>query len=367
MHPPRDGHRAQDRALVITEDEALLDDLLRLGAAARIEIDVAAHPDAARGQWRSAPVVIVGADVAATCARAGLARRDQVVLVGRDLDDAGVWRSAVDLGADRVVFLPDAEAWLVDLLAASGEGAGRGGLVVGVVGGRGGAGATTLAAALARTGLRLGRATMLVDADPYGGGIDLVLGAEEARGPRWPELAGSRGRVSGQALTEALPRVDELTVLSWDRGEALTIPSTAMTALLSAGARASDLVVVDLPRTPDEAVGAALAAARITLLVVPAEVRAAASAARVAAGVSPLCPDLRVVVRGPAPGGLSPATVAGSLGLPLAGSLRAEPGLAVALERGQAPARRGRGPLADFCAGFLAEVLPGDRRGPAAA
>ena len=46
------------------------------------------------------------------------------------------------------------------------------------------------------------------------------------------------------------------------------------------------------------------------------------------------------------------------LGLPLAGQIRAEPGLAAALERGDPPGRRTRGPLATFCAGFLGEVVP---------
>jgi CO dehydrogenase nickel-insertion accessory protein CooC1 len=69
-------------------------------------------------------------------------------------------------------------------------------------GGRGGAGASVLATALALTASRLDRPTMLVDADPYGGGLDLVLGAEKTGGLRWPDLAGTRGRVGGRTLRE---------------------------------------------------------------------------------------------------------------------------------------------------------------------
>ncbi len=355
MDPSR--QRAQ-RPLLVTADLDLLDDVVRLGAAAGAEIEVAPDPIAARTAWGSAPAVLVGADLAEAMVRSRPPRRENVVIVSTDLDDDAVWRRAVALGVDQVGFLPDSEGWLVDLLADAAEGRPRGAPVIGVLGGRGGAGASCLAAAMAVTAVRERRRTMLVDADPLGGGIDLVLGGEGASGLRWPELAGTRGRVSGTALREALPRVDELTVLSWDRGDALSIPAEAMSALLAAAERGSDLVVVDLPRWSDDAARVAMERSGVVLLVVPAEVRAAAAAARVATAAGLYCRDLRVVVRGPAPAGLPAEVVAESLGLPLAGFVKAEPGLAASLERGEPPGRRGRGPLASFCAGFLAELLP---------
>ena len=101
------------------------------------------------------------------------------------------------------------------------------------------------------------------------------------------------------------------------------------------------------------------AAARCGLvyLVVPAEVRAVAAAARVAAAVGLLTTRLEVVVRGPAPGGLDAEDVSDSLGLPLAGSMRAEPRLAAALERGEPPGARPRGPLARLCDRLVADRL----------
>lgn len=350
------------RPLLVTGDPALLDDLLRLAAAAGVEPEVAADPAPARRSWSAAPVVLVGADLTDACIGAQLPRRDDVVLVGLDLDDASVWERAVRLGAAHVIFLPDAEPWLVDLLADATEPPGPVAAVVGVVGGRGGAGATSLVVALALGALRRGLRTLLVDADPLGGGIDLTLGAEDASGLRWPALASSRGRVSHRALAEALPRVDGLAVLSWDRGDLPHVPPTAMGALLDSARRGSDLVVVDLPRMVDEAAQVALTRTTVALLVVPAEVRACAAAARVSAALSLRCPDVRVVVRGPAPGGLTADAVATSLALPLAASLRAEPGIAEALERGEPPGRRARGPLARFCERFLAEIAgPADR------
>jgi len=366
---------ALSRPLVVTADPTLLDDLLRLCAAAGVECEVAADMGSARRGWARAPLVIIGDDAAWAFSGAGAlaveggdgaGRRSGVVLLGTDPDDAGVWRRAVLVGAEQVVFLPEAESWLVDRFADTAEGASSATTIC-VVGGRGGAGASTLSAALAVTGMRRGMRVLLVDGDPLGGGLDLVLGGEDAVGLRWPELAAARGRVSGSALREALPRVDELTVLSWDRGDPLDISRSAMCSVLDAAGRGSDLVVIDLPRQLDEAAEEALTRSAVSLLVVPAEVRATAAAARVAGAVGLYADDLRVVVRGPAPSGLGADVVAASLALPLAGWLRPEPGLAGALERGEPPARRGKGPLAHFCGAFLAELHRRGDEGSAAA
>jgi secretion/DNA translocation related CpaE-like protein len=344
------------RPLLVTTDPGLLDDVLRLAAAAGVEVDVS-DASAARPRWLSAPLVIVGADEAEDLLRPAPSRRPGVVLVGLDLDDAGVWERAVDLGAEQVVFLPDAEPWLVERLADGAQRSTAQSRAICVIGGRGGAGASTLAAALAVTGMRRDLRGLLVDGDPLGGGIDLVLGGEDVPGLRWPGLSGARGRIDGDALRDHLPLVDRLTVLAWDRGDRLTIPADAMAAVLAGGRQSSDLVVVDLPRRLDEAAEVALAGSDLTLLIVPAEVRAAASAARIAAQIGRLAADLRVVVRGPAPSHLTGEEVSRSLGLSLAGELSAEPGIAEALERGEPPARRGRGPLASFCAGILDELV----------
>ena len=343
------------RPLLVTSDPAVLDELLRLAAAAGVEPEVAADLVAARRSWSAAPFVVVVDDAV----RAGrrLPRRDGVVLLGRDLDDAGAWERGVELGAEHVVFLPDAEGWLVSRLADAARPAGRQAPLVAVLGGRGGAGATVLASALAVTAARSGRSAVLVDADPLGGGLDLVFGAEAEPGLRWPDLAGTRGRVPSAALVEALPLVDGVRVLSWDRGDPGTAPAEAVDAVVSAARAAADLVVVDLPRTVDDAVRAVLDRATTGLLVVPAQVRAAAAASRVAAVAAPLCADLRLVVRDPSPG-LSADGVALALGLPVAGELRPEPHVERALERGEAPARRGRGPLWQLCTGLLDELLP---------
>lgn len=350
------------RPLLISSDPDVLDDLVRIGVAAGTELHVAADVGAGRRSWASAAAVVVGPDAALACARARLPRRPGVVLLGADLDDAGTWQRAVEVGAEHVVFLPDGEDWLVEMLAESVEPSRSSGELIAVVGGRGGAGATTLASALAVTASRTGRRVLLVDADPLGGGMDLVFGGESDGGLRWPDLGATRGRVPGAALTGALPRMDELSVLSWDRGDVLQVPPEAMEAVLEAGRRSCDLVVADLPRGLDDASRIVLSLASVVLLVVPAEVRATAAATRVATQLAPLCRDLRLVVRGPAPSGLGADEVAAALGLPLVGFLRPEPGLEQALERGEPPGRRVRGPLAVLCTAVIEDVLPVARR-----
>ena len=346
------------RPLAVTADPDALDDLLRLAAGVGVELEVAADGGAARRSWSTAPYVVVCVDALASCLRARLPRRTGVVLLGADLPEGDVWQGAVELGAEQVVALPEAERWLADRLADAVESRGPAGSLVAVVGGRGGAGATTLACALAVTATRCGRPTLLVDGDPLGGGIDLVFGGERDDGVRWPELSATRGRVPAAALDGALPRMAGLSVLSYGRGDPAHVPVEAVRAVLSAGRRANELVVVDLPRSLDDGARAVLGLATTVLLVVPNEVRAAAAASRVAAGLGLLCADLRVVARGPSPTGLTGDRVAAALGLPLVADLRAEPGIDSALERGEPPGRRGRGPLAALCQRLVDELLP---------
>jgi secretion/DNA translocation related CpaE-like protein len=341
------------RPLIATGDPTLLDWLLRLSAAAGIEPEVAYDATGARRAWAQAPLVVVGGDLAAAVAATSPPRRPGVLLVAADPDDEAIFRWAVDVGAEKVGSMPAAEAWLVDDMAdaaerRTGQGASDG-VTLCVVGGRGGAGASTLAAALALTATRRGLHTMLVDADPLGGGLDLVVGGENVAGIRWPELSSARGRLRSATLREVLPRVDDLTVLSCDRGEPLTLDATAVRSVLAAGARAHDLVVVDLPRRIDPPAEEGLARCAAVVLLVPAEVRAASSASRVAAELESLGARVELVVRGPAPSGLPAEAVADSLGLALLAEMRAQPGLAEALERGEPPGRSGRGPLARLC------------------
>jgi secretion/DNA translocation related CpaE-like protein len=339
--------------VLITGDAVLLDEILRIASLGDVALTVVAEPGAAAATWGAAPLVLVGVDAAPGVVARGLPSRDGLVLVGRDLDDGSVWEAAVSVGAEQVAFLPDAEGWLKERMVEAVTMTPRAPVVC-VVGGRGGAGASTLATALSLVAVRRGGRCMLIDADPLGGGLDLMLGEESAGQARRPDLVGAAAFLRAAGLRAALPRVGTgglLSLLSWERGDRLEIPAESMRVALAAGRRDGDLVVVDLPRRPDEAADMALRCAGPVLLVVPSEIRATASAARV---VTALRSDrVRVVVRGSGPSGLSPEVIAASLGLPLAGYVRTDRRLAASLERGESPALGSRTPWVAFCEGFL--------------
>ncbi|WP_412540875.1 septum site-determining protein Ssd [Longispora sp. K20-0274] len=332
------------RSLIVTADPHLLEELLRLTAQAGVVPVVAPDPVAARPLWGGAPLVVVGPDQAEGCA--GLPGRPRVVLVVESEPDDPLWELAQLLGAEHVAALPAAEPWLVERFGAA-EQAAPVAPVIGVLGGRGGAGASVLAAGLAVTAARQGSNVLLVDADPLGGGVDLVLGWEEVGGLRWPELT------SGEL--GSFPERGRLSVLSQDRQVAVEVSPELMAAALRTGQSAADLVVLDLPRTLDDAARHAMGHADRLLLVVPAELRACAAAAKVVAHLGAPEVPVEVVVRGPSPGKLRAAEIARALNLPLAGTLRSEPGLVTALEHGSAPAHTGRGPLAELCRRLLAD------------
>ncbi|SDO98908.1 septum site-determining protein Ssd [Actinacidiphila guanduensis] len=341
--------------LIVTEDERLLDDLLRLCAAAGAEPEVVFTAAPSAASWENAPLILVDAD---SCPRLrGAARRGGVLLIARDREDPETLKRAVALGVDHVLSLPESESWLVERIADLADGTAGPALTVGVAGGRGGAGASTLACALAVAAAGSGRRTMLVDGDPLGGGLDILLGAERAGGLRWPDLADSRGRVDSGVLEASLPRLGSLSVLSWDRGAELGISAQAVRSVLGAARRRGGVVVVDLPRRMDDAVAEALAQIDVGLLVVPAELRAVAAASRVATAFCAVLDDLRVVARGPFGSGLDGSEIAALIGRPLAGELPPEPSLSGRTTAGAPPGTAARGPLARFSSTFLGQAL----------
>ncbi|MGI8530532.1 MAG: septum site-determining protein Ssd [Geodermatophilaceae bacterium] len=352
-----------DRVLVLTADEVLLDDILRLVAAAGCQADVARDVRQIQARWRMAPLVLMGGDLLAAVAKAGLPRRDGTLLLCRHQPHQDGWSLAVDVGVAQVLTLPEAESVVVEALADAAETVAAPGLLIGVVAGRGGAGASVLAAALAVTAVRLGHPALALDADPLGGGIDLIFGAENESGLRWPELTEVSGRLSAVALHQALPAAYGVSILSHQRGRYCDPGMEAMLAVARTGRRAGHVVVADLPRQLGTASSALAAAADLVLVVVPAEVRACAAAGRVVDALSLATESTSVVVRTVRGAALAPDAVAGNLGLPLAGVLRTEAGLMAALQRGEAPAGRGRGPVAALSRAVLRDLRrPASRR-----
>jgi secretion/DNA translocation related CpaE-like protein len=329
--------------LVITRDQSLLDELLRLAAAAGVTPDVAGDGGAALRGWAGAPVVLLGSDVAEEMARISPARRPGVYVVAWGAVPDGLFRVALDVGAESVAQLPSSESWLTETLTDLGDtGAGgpAAGLVLGVVGGSGGAGATTFACALGQMAARRGRA-VVVDADPLGPGLDRVLGLEDRDGVRWDGLCQTTGRLSARSLREALPRREGLSVLTWHAGGAGSLQAFAVREVLSAARRGHDVVVVDLPRAADAVVDEVAARCDRLLVVVVPSVAGVASAVRICAR-HPDPAAVRLVLRG---GGISPQVVARATGVPVLARMTDQRGLAEAIDLGLGPVRSRRSSL----------------------
>ena len=340
----------QHRPLVLTADPELLDQLLGTAAAAGVAVDVAVEPATCGPQWTDAPLVLVGDELAAAVAGAGLTPRAGLVLVTRGTATPELWRVADALGAEDVIGLQGHEDDLLERLADATEPPARA-RVIGVLGGRGGAGASTLAAGLALTAVGHGPA-WLIDLDPIGGGADAGLGAELESGARWSDLATLSGRLSTDALRRALPEVEGVALLAAGGEVSTELRPEAVQAVVSAAGRGRGTVVLDLGRTATTARDVAVAAVDDLLLVVPAELRAVIAARQVIELLAPTAPSPRVVVR-VIPGALPSGEVARGLDLSLAGELPDEGTVRAAIQMGEPAALlRGTG-LAALCEAIL--------------
>lgn len=184
--------------------------------------------------------------------------------------------------AEQAILLP---AQAGELLSALGRNdkqiAVAAGHMIGVVGAVGGTGASTLAAALAKR-RAVSATTVLIDGVPSSGGIDLLLGVEDAPGARWPDVGVRRGTVQAADVLKALPSTpDSVVVLSTARSTILdpfVLSSQDVSAAIDCFVEADQPIdaIVDLhaEQLDKDLVG------RLThlVLVIPAEVRAVAAA-----------------------------------------------------------------------------------------
>lgn len=348
--------------LLVTRDDDLLDDVLRLAAAAGVALDVAHDAGDALRSWSGTPVVLVGADQAESLGRHSPPRRDRVHVVVRGSALDPVFRDAVALGAREVVELPAAEDWLVEVLSDAADATGgpaAGAVSVGVVAGSGGAGASTFAAALALVASRSGPATLL-DLDPWGPGLDRIAGMDECDGIRWEGLATGSGRLGSRALRAALPRREQLALLTWgpSPGPAAAAgaagpgpelgpelgPEVAV-EVFAAARRGADHLVLDLPRHLDPASAGLVPRCDRVVLVVGDSVPAVAAAAKVTARLRRLHEGVCLVVR-TAGAGLPVEAVASTLGLPLVADFPSRRRVPEQVELGLGPVAGRRGPLA---------------------
>lgn len=340
--------------ILLTGDPTLAEELHRLAAAAGVGLAVFAEPVEARSCWTGAPLVLVGEDRLTALADAVMPRRGGVhVVARRPVPDAG-FRAALVVGAESVVELPAALQWVVETLADCADGSVGRAPVVGVVGGCGGVGASTFATALALAAVTVVPAVTLVDADPLGAGLE-ALAAVDGDGAGWGSLMESAGRLGSRALRAALPRRDGVAVLGWGTGARAELDAGVAAEVLGAAQRGSDLVVLDLPRYPDNASTQMLLRCDHLVLVAGLTLGAVTAAARVVAATVPIVPQAHLVTRGRV-SGLDPDEVAATLGLPLAAVMSDQRGLREGVELGQGPLRSRRGPLGRAVRAVLARL-----------
>ena len=328
-----------ERPLALIHSEPLLDTLLQLAAAAGCELMCA--PDAMatrRREWQAAPLVLLDEHTARECAEAGLPRRPGVIVLATGDPPEPLWQQAVEIGAEQVISLPAKETWLINALAdATDRPAPTAGRVLAVLGGRGGAGASVLSAALALTATKRGSPALLIDCDPLAAGLDQLLGAEGEPGLRWPDLHVGGGRVTASALRAALPGRAAggpgFAVLSCDR-TGNGPDQEALAAVIDAGRRAGDTVICDLPRQVSPVTDVATDRADLAVLVVPAEIRASTGGRLIASRLRERGTRVGVVVRGPAPSRLRAQEIAEAVNAPLLAALRSDVRLPANVDRG---------------------------------
>jgi secretion/DNA translocation related CpaE-like protein len=331
-------------ALLVTADDLLAGEVLRLAAAAGAAVDVTPGWGQGLGRWAAADLVLVGADQAATAKMAAPPRRAHVHVVSHGPAPEALFRSALDLGATTVAELPSAERWVVDLLSDLADGVRRPAVTVAVVGGYGGVGATVLAGALALTAARRGPA-MLADLDPWGPGMRRLVGLEDGAGVTWRDLAESSGRLGSRALREALPVKDGARVLGWPEEPPAPLPPSLVREVVSAGRRGHDWLVLDVPRTADEATFSVVRHCDHAVLVAGSGLASVAAAARTADRVRAECVSVGVVVRSRRGTPFAP-DVARAVALPLWGHVPDQRRLDEHLDLGLGPVHARRSPLA---------------------
>jgi secretion/DNA translocation related CpaE-like protein len=283
-----------------------------------------------RKTWSTVSAVVLDEPAARRCE--GMPRRAGLILVCGGEPCESTWQAAIAVGAQHMCALPAQEDLLTRNLADAAEQARGGagdGRVIAVVGGRGGAGASVFAAALAQTAAP----SLLVDLDPWSGGIDLLFDGESAPGLRWPDLSLQGGRLSWPAVRDALPNHRGVSVLSGTRS-CHEMDAGPVESILDAGRRGGVMVICDLPRRVTAAVSTALECADLVVAIATCDVRAVASSAAMAPVLRAANSNVGLVVRGPSPGGLRAREVADVTRLPLLAAMRPEPMLSERLERG---------------------------------
>lgn len=337
--PIEGGRVVAQHVALFSRDARLVDDVRQLCAMAGQQLQATAQPGDVARLCRQASLVILDGEAVDLVDDTLRGQPAEVVVVTDDARRLAVWEAAVRVGARRVLTQPADNAALLELVALACEPTGPAGPLLAVIGARGGVGASTLAVALSWAVAEQRRPVTLVDLDPIGGGLDVALGLERVDGLRWAELCGTRGVVPSVALREQLPAAGGVAVLSASStpdGAPVAMPDrAALTSVLEATRRGDGVVVADLPRWSCDAADVVIAECDAAILVVPAEVRGVVAATACLRRLRAHRDDIRLVVRTDGRSRLHDSDVIAALGLEHLATVRHEPGLSAANDRGE--------------------------------
>ncbi|MDR2974551.1 MAG: P-loop NTPase [Propionibacteriaceae bacterium] len=334
---------------LVTADQHLIHVAQASAAAVGSSLSVVADGAEIQEVWRTAAAVLVGADRVDQLSRWSLPRRDQLYLLGDKDQEETLCHWSMPFGA-AVIVVPDGARWLSRVLSGHLVGADTG-VAVTVSGGSGGVGASTLAVSLALLAVQRAMKVALVDGDPGGGGLDLLLGGENTAGWRWDRLRDSTGQIAD--ITPVLPQIEGITVVSMQRPVTERVPDDAYEAVVDCLVRSHDLVLIDRPRGSRRVI----TAVRRGLVVSSQSVRSIAATRT--GSVTGSNVDWGLVVR--RGGSVQVHEAAQAIGLPLVGAIPTVRELPDLADRGVPPFVTGRWRKA--CAPILRWCL-GDPAGP---
>ncbi|HMR49582.1 MAG TPA: hypothetical protein PKE40_09935 [Arachnia sp.] len=320
------------RVLLCARDASLIEAVESTTLALGVELCVARGMDEISAMWSGAAMRLVAPEMAGRVAGLGPSP-GPAYIVGRQ--EAELVSASAALGLP-VLALPAGGSRLAEAITQAATARGPSARVIALAGASGGLGTSTLTVALAARAAAGGAVVSVVELDPCGGGLDLLLGAETQRGFRWPDLQHVRGEL--EDLRASLPCVEGIAVLSARHSNYVPLASGAVAAVLASLRRTNDYVFLDL------GLGAAGQPAEVEefVLLIGADVRSV-SAARMRTAMTGARPT-RVAVRSGPGRRVPPGKVAEALGLPLLGELRHDDAVPRLAEMGMLlagrPARR---------------------------
>ena len=277
-------HQVQEAFLLIAiSDPTLHTEAMNLAAASnRPVIDVASLADVPRLIPRAAAVFI---DAETVHVVGTLPRHDAVFFLSHDATPID-FEAALASHAAHALLLPAQATEVLEKLSTVAHDATRRsqGRVasVGITSSAGGVGVSTMAAIVAGRAKQVADVT-LVDADPLSGGLDLLVGAENTSGARWPDLiagASGGGSITAQDVRAALPFTDDgIAVITAARGDGtdsfeFSSNNVNMIAQALNTSDTSHITVFDHPP------GTVDSPADLLVVITPLELRPAAAASK---------------------------------------------------------------------------------------